>query len=367
MGENIDIVIVLGTRPEIIKLAPIIDLLENADISFSLVHTNQHYDVELSGTFFEQLELPPPDVNCHIGSGSQGEQTAEGIVQIENQLKQSQPEVAVAQGDTNAVLATAIAVSKTDTDFAHVEAGIRSFDRSMPEEVNRVLADRVTDLAFAPTEEAVMNLENEGVAESAIYQFGNTIVDACLRHRNLAASESNILSELALASEEYGVVTIHRPRNTDTENRLATILAELGSLDIPLVFPAHPRAEEAVQELNSPIAENIRVLPPLDYLDFLWLQDNARIIITDSGGVQEEASILQVPCVTVRPNTERPETVRAGVNTLVEPGEIGMTVRGILHDDRVHQSMTGQPDLYGSPGVSQQIVDILLGELRSDP
>jgi UDP-N-acetylglucosamine 2-epimerase (non-hydrolysing) len=266
--------------------------------------------------------------------------------------------VVLAQGDTNAVLSTALAAAKLSPIFGHVEAGVRSFDRSMPEEVNRVLADQVADLAFAPTEEARRNLAAEGVAEE-VFVTGNTVVDACQEHIPIADKQSDILSRFELDRWKYAVATIHRPRNTDQPERLELILRAFDEASIPVVLPGHPRTAAVIDELEYQPSNSLRVIKPLGYLDFLKLLRNARSVVTDSGGVQEEASILDVPCLTVRPNTERPETVRVGVNELVEPEELAAQFDTLLTTDTTRTAMTGHPNLYGDGTAGEQIATII--------
>jgi len=358
-SDSADILIVLGTRPEIIKLAPVIRVLErDPSLSYRILHTGQHYDDELSGAFFRDLDLPKPDERLEIGSTTQGQQTANGIVGIEAEITEHDPSAVVALGDTNAVLSAALATSKTNADFVHLEAGIRSFDRTMPEEVNRVLADAVADIAFAPTETAVENLSNEAVP-GRVYHFGNTIVDACLKHTDIAAKRSDVLSDLQVAPREYIVATIHRPHNTDAADRLKAIVTALDTQEFPVFLPAHPRTSKAITGLEVTLDGSLTVLDPLDYLDFLQLLDKARAVVTDSGGIQEEASILEVPCLTVRPNTERPETIDAGVNELVEPSTLAASLSDLFADDDKIASMTGHPDLYGTGETATRIVEVL--------
>lgn len=361
--EHMEICVVVGTRPEIIKMAPVVRAIQQTNsVSLFLVHTNQHYDDELSGAFFENLELPNPDRNLRVESGTQAEQTASGLVGVERVLQERSPRVVLAQGDTNAVLSTAIAASKTDVLFGHIEAGIRSFDRSMPEEINRVLADQVADFAFAPTDDAKENLGAEGITDN-VYVTGNTVVDACKQHLSISKNQSNVLDELGLVDTKYIVATIHRPRNTDSSKRLRRIISELDSVSIPVVFSAHPRTEKRINEYGLSTNGMLRIISPLDYLDFLKLEAGAELIVTDSGGIQEEASILEVPCLTVRPNTERPETIDAGVNELVSPSEIGNKIREIRSSQSLYRSMQGSDDLYGDGSAGQYIVEILKNEI----
>jgi len=350
---------VVGTRPEIIKMAPVLRAAEGR-FDVHLVHTGQHYDTELSGAFFEALELSPPDENVGVGSASQAEQTAGALPGIERTLEQREPAAVLAVGDTNAVLSTAIAASKLPTPFGHVEAGLRSFDRSMPEEVNRVLADHVADVAFAPTEEARNNLEREAVDDhAAVHVVGNTVVDACRQHAPLAADRSTVLERFGLEPEEYVAATIHRPANTDDPERLVAVAEALDSAARPVVLPAHPRTEAALEAAGWEPSGSLTLCEPLGYLDFLHLLASARVAVTDSGGVQEEASVLEVPCLTVRPNTERPETVEAGVNELVEPADLGPRLDRLLADDDARAAMTGHTELYGDGDAGERIVATL--------
>jgi UDP-N-acetylglucosamine 2-epimerase (non-hydrolysing) len=358
-----EIVIIVGTRPEIIKMAPIIRALSRVDkTTFYLVHTDQHYDEALSGSFFSVLELPEPDEHFAVGSGTHHEQTSQALQRIGALLDERAPAAVLAQGDTNAVLSTAIAASKTSAAFGHVEAGLRSFDWTMPEEINRLVADAVADFAFAPTETAMTNLQDEGRGNRA-YLTGNTIVDACLSHKPIAQRKSDILSKLGLTPDSYAVATIHRPFNTDQEARLQRIISSLDSASIPVIFPVHPRTQTTIDNLDIEPNNSLLFVPPLGYLDFIKLIDNSLVVVTDSGGVQEEASILEVPCLTVRPNTERPETVEVGVNKLVEPDELRTELETLVTDTDERAAMTGHQDLFGDGDAAQQIVDIIISEL----
>lgn len=357
--DSRELLFVLGTRPEIIKLAPVFRAIDKTNrLSTRLLHTGQHYDDELNDVFFETLAVPQPDEWLGIGSGTQGEQTAEALRGIERTISEQKPDAVVALGDTNAVVSAALATSKMDPAFAHIEAGIRSFDRSMPEEVNRVLADRVTDLAFAPTETAVNNLAAEGIT-SEVWMVGNTVVDACLEHAPIAEDESTILDQLELNEGQYAVATIHRARNTDQRERLRKIIQSLDNQSFPVILPAHPRTRTALEEMGFTPGGSLHLAKPLNYLDFLKLLNNARVVATDSGGIQEEASILEIPCLTVRPNTERPETVEAGVNELVSPDELGSRIKSVYQTPAIRQEMTGHPHLYGNGNSGSKIVSVL--------
>lgn len=350
MSENTDIVFVLGTRPEIIKLAPIIRRCDRSGIPYSILHTGQHYSEDLNDVFFSQLELPQPDYNLAVGSGSHGDQTGEMISGIERVVLDESPEIVLVQGDTNSVLAGAIATSKTATRVGHVEAGLRSFNRNMPEEINRVTADHIGDLLFAPTEQSREYLRNEGINDDRIFVTGNTVVDAVRRHRQLAETESDVLDDLSINNSTYGLLTAHRAENVDDPERFKRIFEGVRrvaeSFDLEFIYPIHPRARERVAEFGLTVPERVRLTDPQDYLDFLKLEGGAELVVTDSGGVQEETCILGVPCITVRDETERPETLQVGSNCLAgnDPEEIVECARQMLTSDPDWVNPFGQGD-----------------------
>lgn len=358
-----EIVTVVGTRPEIIKMAPVLRALSRTnDANYYLVHTNQHYDDSLSQSFFSSLELPDPDQNLGIGSGTHHEQTAKGIEKIGALIDRRRPAAVLAQGDTNAVLSAAVAASKASSSFGHVEAGLRSFDWSMPEEINRIVADSVSDFAFAPTETAMRNLRNEGRGEHA-YLTGNTVVDACLEHEPIAQRKSDALKDLGIEPSSYVVATIHRPLNTDNEDRLRRILSSLDNASLTIVFPVHPRTQSVIDDIGFTPSDALELVAPLDYLDFIKVLSNSLVVVTDSGGIQEEASILEIPCLTVRPNTERPETVDVGANKLVTPNELPTELEALINSVERREAMKGHNDLYGDGNAGEMIIDILASEL----
>jgi len=319
---------VLGTRPEIIKLSPLIRECQRRQQPFVLIHTGQHYMESMDTVFFEQLELPAPEYHLGVGSGSHGEQTGEMVTAIETVLLDTEPDIAFVQGDTNTALAGGLAASKLDTDLAHVEAGLRSFDRTMPEERNRVLVDHVSEYLFAPTDQSRQHLLDEGRPESQIYVTGNTVVDAVARNRELAKEKSSVLSDLRVADEPFFLLTAHRAETVDDRDRFQALLTGVADAaaahGVEVVYPIHPRAQQMLEQHDMAAPDPIRVIEPQDYLDFLRLETAARIILTDSGGVQEEACILHQPCVTLRETTERPETLLADANRLVgtDPDQI---------------------------------------------
>lgn len=318
--------IILGTRPEIIKMSPIIRECEASNLDFFILHTGQHYSYNMDKVFFEQLELPSAKYNLDIGPGSHAEQTGKMLIGIEKILQEEEPDVVLVEGDTNTVLAGAIAAVKLGIPVGHVEAGLRSYDRNMPEEINRILADHSSTYLFSPTEKSKEILLQEGVDREKIFLTGNTIVDAVFQNLQLSKNKSSILNELNLERKKYFLVTIHRQENVDNKTRFSKIidgLDKLNELGFEIIYPIHPRAKKQL-ELFGLKNKFVKLIEPLDYLSFLQIENNARLILTDSGGVQEEACILGVPCVTLRDNTERPETLDVGANILagVKPNEI---------------------------------------------
>lgn len=309
---------IVGARPQFIKLAPLAGRLADTH-DHLVVHTGQHYDYEMSKAFFDDLDIPKPDIDLAVGSGSHGHQTGHILVALDAVLAEWRPDVVLVYGDTNSTLAGALAAVKMHIPVAHVEAGYRSFDLSMPEEVNRLVTDRVCQLHLAPTRDAVENLAAEGCEADGVVLVGNIMAEALLNARDHIA-RSTILQTMDLKPLEYAVVTIHRPENTDRAERLAGILKGLRSLEIPVVLPVHPRLKKLVEKKEFRACWeglNLLEVPPLRYADFARLLSEARLALTDSGGVQEEAILQGVPCLTLRDNTERVATVRAGANVLV--------------------------------------------------
>jgi len=314
------IVSIVGARPQFVKAAPVSRVLRS-EFSEILVHTGQHYDDEMSAIFFREMEIPAPDYNLGIGSGPHGWQTGQMLAQIEDVLIDEKPDCVLVYGDTNSTLAGALAAVKLHIPVAHVEAGLRSFNRSMPEEHNRVLTDHCSDLLFCPTKTAIENLAIEGVSKG-VFLVGDVMYDAVIQFGELTRKKSNILASLNLKSGEYLLATVHRPYNTDDPERFRRLLEAFGKLDKTLVFPVHPRTREQINANSENDgflgSANIRMIDPVGYLDMLMLEQNAHMILTDSGGVQKEAYFFAVPCVTLRPETEWVETVEAGWNLLVD-------------------------------------------------
>jgi UDP-N-acetylglucosamine 2-epimerase len=313
------IVSIVGVRPQFVKAAPVSRALrQGRGLHEVLVHTGQHYDYGMSDVFFEELHIPPPDHNLGVGSGPHGWQTGQMLMRIEEVLLAERPNWVLVYGDTNSTLAGALAAVKLHVPVAHVEAGLRSFNRSMPEEHNRVLTDHAADLLLCPTQTAVDNLAREGVARG-VHLVGDVMYDAVLYNTALAEERSDVLTRLSLTAGGYALATIHRPHNTDDPHRLAAVLValeEVGAGEGPVVLPAHPRTQHAMQALGYRPGPGLRVIEPVGYLDMLALERHARLILTDSGGVQKEAYFFAVPCVTLRRETEWVETVQAGWNRL---------------------------------------------------
>jgi len=359
------IAIVLGTRPEIIKMSPVIRECESRGTDFFILHSGQHYSYEMDRAFFDDLDLPEPKYNLDVGSGTHAGQTARILTGIEDVLVKEEPDIVLVQGDTNTVMAGALAAAKLHIRVGHVEAGLRSFDRTMPEEINRVVADHLSDYLFAPTETARQNLLREGIPEDRVFVTGNTIVDAVVQNREISASKSDVLDTLGLEPQRYFLVTSHRQENVDNPERLQSIIAGLKAVhqeySLPVIFPMHPRTRKMAGRFGVPL-DGISPLEPLGFLEFLQLEANARLVLTDSGGVQEETCILGVPCVTLRENTERPETIEAGANVLAGTGADGVLAS-------VHEMLSrprGWENPYGDGTAGRRIVAICEGVLAGD-
>ena len=336
------VVHVVGARPNFMKAAPVIDALRLRGVEQRLVHTGQHYDALLSDVFFRDLGLPRPDLDLGVGSGSHAGQTAALLVALEGAFAELEPALVVAYGDVNSTLAAALVAAKTGRPIAHVEAGLRSYDRSMPEEVNRVVTDALADLLFTTSPEALPQLVHEGVAEERIHFVGNPMIDTLLTHLdrlNPAAARH----EVGLGPDEpYAVATLHRPANVDDPRAAERLVAGLRAVAerLTVVVPLHPRGRATLEAAGLVAGDRLRVVEPMGYLAFLSLVRGARLVVTDSGGIQEETTILGIPCLTVRPNTERPITISQGTNRLVEPAELG---------DRTAEILAGPSGIAGDP------------------
>lgn len=354
------ICLVLGTRPEIIKLSQIIKILKRKN-NFFVIHTNQHYDKKLDYIFFKCLGINRAKYNLGVGSGSHGGITGKMISLIEGILIKEKPDVLLVQGDTNSGLAGAIAAVKLKIKVCHIEAGLRSFDRTMPEEINRILIDHISDYLFVPTKEAFNNLVKEGINKSKIFITGNTIVDALMCNIGIAKKKSNVLKKLNINSEKYILSTIHRQENVDHEDNLRNILDGVQSAalfwNLVVIIPSHPRLLKMMDKYKILACKypNLRFIEPVNYFDFIILEKNAFFIVTDSGGVQEEACVLKIPCITVRENTERPETIIVKSNFLAgtNPDKILNITKKI---DKINKNWTNP---FGSGKTSNKIIKII--------
>ncbi len=311
--------LIAGARPNFVKIAALIhaNREEGNFLDFRLIHTGQHYDEKLSNSFFRQLKLPEPNINLGVGSGSQAEQTAAIMLGYEQLLEKEKPDLCVVVGDVTSSMACAITAKKMRVRLAHIEAGIRSNDWTMPEEVNRVLIDSIADLFFTTTEKASRNLQDSGIPKDRIHFVGNTMIDTLLRFKT-DFFKPNIWNELELQVKNYIVVTLHRPGNVDEAAKIKAMLEEIGrnANGLPVVFPVHPRTAKTLKDLNIDIS-NLYLIDPLSYLEFNYLVERAKLVITDSGGITEETTVMGVPCITLRDNTERPETIELGTNELI--------------------------------------------------
>ena len=348
------VVSVVGARPQFVK-AFVVSRALRRDHEEILVHTGQHYDEELSDVFFEELELPEPDYNLEVGSGAHAEQTARMMIELDSVVESESPDVLNVYGDTNSTLAGSVVGSKRDTTLVHVEAGLRSYDRSMPEEVNRVLTDHASDLLFAPSKTAVNNLREEGLTDG-VYLTGDVMYDAVLWARSKSEEVSDIHQRLDLECGEYVLTTVHRAANTNEQAPLESILDALVDLDRTVVFPAHPRVAGRMREfgLLERVDDGLQLIDPVGYFDFVSLLDHASVVATDSGGVQKEAFFLETPCVTLRDETEWVETVESGWNTLVgaDTAAIKTAVTGATVPNQ-------KPDIYGDGAAAERIVSSL--------
>ena len=361
------IMIFIGTRPEITKCAPIIRRIVKDKQKLTLIHSGQHYDYEMSKIFLKELDLPKLTTNLEIGSGTHGEQTGRMIIEYEKEILKYKPDIILAQGDTNSVVAASIVCSKLNIPFGHIEAGIRSHDFTMPEEINRKVADSVSALYFAPTEVAVLNLLYEGIDPRRVFLTGNTAVDAIIEHSKIAIEKSKIIEELKLPKDKKTItLTAHRAANVDNKEGLEAICDSLIALNkYSIVFSIHPRTKKKLVEFNLleklEKESHIFLIDPLGYLDFLSLMQNSVLIITDSGGLQEEAISLQKPCITLRNNTERPETVKLGVNRLVgtDTAKIIDAVNYFTKNKDIQHKLTTLINPYGDGKASEKILKII--------
>ena len=350
------IISVVGARPQFIKLAPLSKALNvksqksNDQMEHLILHTGQHFDEGMSKLFFDQLEIPKPDYNLGISGGSQAEQTAKMLIGIEEVLLKEKPNLVIVFGDTNSTLAGSLAAVKLGIKTLHIEAGLRSFNRSMPEEINRIISDHTSDYLFSPTQTAVDNLTKEGLRDKT-FLTGDIMVDSLNQNIEKAKQHSGIIDELDLKSKDYYLLTLHRPYTVDDPVNLKLILEKLSALGKQIIFPVHPRTKKVIEENKIKISNNIKIIKPVGYLDFIKLEQGAEKIITDSGGIQKEAYILKKPCITLRPETEWVETVSEGWNILALPDDKGFSEKILDFRPTAEQS-----DIFGA-NVTEKMIN----------
>jgi len=349
---------IVGARPQFIKAAPVSRVLATSFREI-LIHTGQHYDYGMSEVFFEEMEMRSPDFHLGAGGGTHAEQTGKMLIEIEKILNSVKPDYVLVYGDTNSTLAGALAAAKAQIPLAHVEAGLRSYNRAMPEEINRVLTDHVSSLLFCPTDAAIENLAKEGITEG-VHRVGDVMYDALLHNLALARERSTILKSLGLEKGTYALATVHRAANTDNPARMTAILNGLGSIAAQVVFPIHPRTRKMVREAGLSVSKNVMMVEPVGHLDVLTLQENANCILTDSGGMQKEAYLLGVRCITLREETEWVETVQAGWNRLA-----GVDINAIRSAFETWYPSGERPLFYGNGKAAEEICQILSRELLS--
>ncbi|MGI6341493.1 MAG: non-hydrolyzing UDP-N-acetylglucosamine 2-epimerase [Bacteroidales bacterium] len=359
--------LIAGARPNFMKIAPIIHAIKNAqqkgaNISYRLVHTGQHYDEKMSETFFRELDIPEPDINLECGGGSQAEQTAAIMIAFEKDLMANPTDLVLVVGDVTSTMACGIVAKKLQTKVAHVEAGIRSWDISMPEEINRMVTDSITDYFFTTSETANKNLRNAGAKENQIFFVGNVMIDTLLKNMP-RFSKPDFFDKLNLKEKEYFVLTLHRPANVDEASKLKSLMDEIVNNvhKLPIVFPIHPRTAKVFKELGVD-ANNLHIVEPLGYLEFNYLVKHSKAVITDSGGITEETTVMGVPCITLRDNTERPETVTIGTNELI--GTDPSAIKPVLDKLFAGEWKKGDiPELWDGKA-AERIVEILIQKIN---
>jgi len=369
--KNLKLMLIVGARPNFMKIAPLILEIrkhnslhkDGPPIDFLLVHTGQHYDLQMSDAFFQELNIPDPDVNLDVGSATHAVQTAEIMVRFEKICREEKPDWIIVVGDVNSTMACTLVAAKLSTKVAHVEAGLRSFDRSMPEEINRLVTDSLADLLFTPSEDADENLRREGISEDKIKRVGNIMIDTLILNLEKARAHKPYKS-YGVEEKQYVYVTLHRPSNVDGRESLAQIMQQLMTLseNIPVIFPLHPRTEKNLNQYGLMPASNqhLKLCKPVGYFESIGLADQARFVLTDSGGLQEETTFLKVPCLTLRPNTERPITITVGTNRLTSLETLEDDINRILEGN--HQP-GGIPDLWD--GLTSHRILEILGNLRT--
>ena len=370
MADQLKLMLVAGARPNFMKVAPLIKRIESHNqknhggsqrIAFSLVHTGQHYDAQMSSVFFKELGIPAPDINLEVGSGTHAVQTANVMTRFEPVCERIKPDWLVVVGDVNSTMACTLVASKIGIKVAHVEAGLRSFDRTMPEEINRIVTDSLADLLLTPSEDANENLIREGVPETKIRLVGNIMIDALVANLDKARSRRTHDS-MGLAAGNFAYVTLHRPSNVDHRETLKSIMAELEKLarQVPVIFPMHPRTRKMLSDygIATPSSETFKILDPIGYHDSLCLTEHARMVLTDSGGLQEESTFFRTPCLTLRPNTERPVTITHGSNRLTILATLGKDISEVLGAHQRHDRIPPMWDGHSAERILRELLAI---------
>jgi len=350
---------IVGARPQFIKMA----MVSRAWRIYGeevILHTGQHYDVRMSQQFFDELSIPSPNINLEVGSGSHAQQTAAMLLGIESELENFNPSAVLVYGDTNTTLAGALVTAKMNLVFGHVEAGLRSFNRQMPEEINRLITDHLANLLFCPTQQAVDNLHQEGI-HTGVHLVGDVMADALIHYQSLAEQKSNILQELTIKPKSYYLLTLHRSGNVDDKDKLKNIIDAMKHIDKLIIFPIHPRTQKMLSQFQIDLPTNVRGIKPVGYLDMLQLQANAQLILTDSGGIQKEAYLQAVPCITLRDETEWVETVESGWNCLA--GASSATIIEKVHN---FKPPGDHPAYYGDGHAAEKIAKIMRDLIQTD-
>jgi len=358
-GKDMKIAIAAGTRPEFIQVEPIIRELKTRDIDYLFIHSGQHYDYEMDKIFFNEMHMPDPTHYLGIGSKLPGEQIGEMIIKSEKIFRAEKPDLLLVTGDTNTALGVSLAANKSKIKIGHFEAGMRSFDKSMPEEINRVIIDNISNCLFSPTRKGIENLKTSGIKEN-VYLSGDVMLDSISYYRNLIESEPETLHNLGLKGKKYLLLTLHREANTDIPGRLKNILDALSEISCPVIFPLHPRTRQRIEDYHFKLPENIHTVPPVGYFEFLRLIRYSSKLLTDSGGAQKQAFFLAKPCITLRPNTEWGETIDDGWNVLVDDCQEKI-IEAILNFNPV-----GSPDLslFGAGNSSCKIIEAVVNFLE---
>lgn len=362
--SHIKILLIAGARPNFMKIAPIIKAISNQPVKYKLVHTGQHYDINMSQVFFKELGIPSPDINLEVGSGSHAVQTANIMMRFEQVCLKEKPDWVVVVGDVNSTMACTLVASKMGIKVAHVEAGLRSFDRTMPEEINRIVTDSLADILFTPSTDGDENLIKEGIPKSKIKFVGNIMIDTLVANLEKARNKKTHI-RLGLKENDFVYVTLHRPSNVDNKETLNTIMGNLDRLStsLPVCFPLHPRTRKmlAQYEISFGNNENLKLIDPIGYHDSICLAEHARFVLTDSGGLQEETTFFQTPCLTLRPNTERPITITEGSNKLTNPESLWPDIEDLLNGSRKKGKI---PELWDGH-TAERIIEYMLGGLET--